>query len=165
LPATAGENYQKKSLKGEAVKSLIIYHSEHHMNTEKIVKVIAPILEAELLISPHIHVTNIQTYELIGFGSGVYHGEFHENLYNWVYSLPKQDGKKAFLFSTAGSRTNSERANERFRALLKEKGFEVIGDFSCLGFDTALSSAGINRGRPNVDDLKEAEQFAVSLKV
>jgi len=48
--------------------------------------------------------------------------------------------------------------------LLKEKGFEVVGEFSCLGFDTALSSKGINIGRPNADDLKAAERFAENLR-
>ena len=147
------------------MKTLIIYHSEHHMNTKKIANVIAPVLDAALVISPDINITDIQEHDLIGFGSGIYYGKFHESLHNWVDSLSQQDGKKAFLFSTTGSKTNSERAHERFRSLLLEKGFEVIGDFSCLGFDTALSSDGINKGRPNTDDLKEAEQFAESLNV
>ena len=145
------------------MKTLIVYHSEHHMNTKKIANVIAPVLDASLVVSPNINTTDLREYDLIGFGSGIYYGKFHEELYTWVNSLPQQNGKKAFLFSSTGSKTNGERAHERFRSLLGEKGFDTIGDFSCLGFDTALSSDGINKGRPNANDLKNAERFAANL--
>lgn len=147
------------------MKTLIVYHSEHHMNTKKIAEVIASVLNATQVKSPYINITDIKEYDLIGFGSGVYHGKFHENLYNWVYSLPEQDGKSAFLFSTTGSKSSGERAHEQFAAVLNKRGFKVIGSFSCLGFDTALSPAGINRDRPNAGDLKDAEEFARHLKM
>ncbi len=40
-------------------------------------------------------------------------------------------------------------AHEWFRPMLEEKSFEIIGEFSCLGFDTALTKEGINKSRPN----------------
>jgi flavodoxin len=135
------------------------------MNTKKIAEVMATVLNAVQVRSQDVYSTDIREYDLVGIGSGVYHGKFHENLYNWVYSLPKQDGKKAFIFSTTGSKASGERAHEHFAAVLKERGFKVIGSFSCLGFDTALSPAGINRGRPNASDLKDAEEFARHLKM
>ena len=45
---------------------------------------------------------------------------------------------------------------------LQQKGFEVIGEFGCLGFDTfALTKlvGGINKGRPNQEYLQKAEDF------
>ena len=49
------------------------------------------------------------------------------------------------------------------KSALEEQGFKVIGEFSCLGFDTALSSEGINKGRPNNQDIAEAEEFIFSI--
>ena len=48
-------------------------------------------------------------------------------------------------------------------ALIEEKGFEIIGEFSCLGFDTALTKEGINKGRPNKQDIKDAEDFIINI--
>jgi flavodoxin len=50
---------------------------------------------------------------------------------------------------------------------LQSKGFEVIGEFNCAGFDTVgplRIIGGINKGRPNDEDLTQAEAFAKNLK-
>ncbi len=146
------------------MKTLVIYHSEHHGNTEKIAKTISTALNTELLRSQNIDIDNIHEYDLIGFGSGIYYGKFHQDVYSFVDKLPEQGEKKSFIFSTTGSKAYSDRAHDSFKLKLKEKGFKVIGEFSCPGFDTALSSEGINKGRPNADDLKAAEQFAKNLR-
>ena len=146
------------------MKTLITYHSEHHGNTEKIARAISTTLDAELLKSQNIKGIKIEDYELIGFGSGIYYGKFHQELYRFVRNSPEQNGTKSFIFSTTGSKSYSEIAHKSFTASLVEKGFNVIGEFSCLGFDTALSTEGINKGRPNTDDLQKAVRFAKSLK-
>ena len=146
------------------MRTLIVYHSEHHGNTEKIARAIAPILDAELLKSAQTQIDTVEEYDLVGFGSGIYYSKFHANLYKFIERLPRQDGKRSFIFSTTGSKTYSARGHEQFGAVLKEKGFIILGEYSCLGFDTALSTEGINRGRPDDQDLREAEEFARGLK-
>ena len=50
---------------------------------------------------------------------------------------------------------------------LQRKGFDIIGQFSCRGYDTskaAMIVGGINNDRPNARDLKRAEDFARGLK-
>ena len=50
---------------------------------------------------------------------------------------------------------------------LQRKGFDIIGEFSCRGYDTskaAMIVGGINRDRPNAKDLKQAEEFARGIK-
>jgi len=145
------------------MKTLVLYHSEHHGNTKKIADVIAKTLGAEMLPASDFKSTAIDDYGLVGFGSGVYYSKFHAALYRAVESLPPQQEKKAFLFSTTGSKTYSLRAHESFKALLSERGFIVVAEFSCLGFDTALSEEGINRGKPDAADLEYAKEFAQSL--
>ena len=65
----------------------------------------------------------------------------------------------------------SGRGKPEFNSLLKEelsgKGFEIIGEFSCKGFDTMgpfKLIGGLNKGKPNVDDFKNAKSFANSYK-
>ena len=143
-------------------KSLILYHSEHHGNTKKVALEIAKVLNADL-ISSHEAENFIETYNLIGFGSGIYYGKFHDTIYKIIESLLFQDGKNCFIFSTTGSKNYSMRGHSLIKEKLKEKGFTIIGEFSCLGYDTALTVKGINHGRPNREDLNKAREFAQNL--
>jgi flavodoxin len=146
------------------MKTLIVYHSEHHMNTEKLAREMSTALDANLVPAKNAPVENISDYDLVGFGSGIYNGRFHGGLYTFAESVQAPEGMKAFLFSTTGSKSYADRAHRDFRSLLEKRGFTVSGEFSCLGFDTALSPEGINKGRPNEQDLKEARSFAEGLK-
>jgi len=142
---------------------LIIYHSEHHGNTKKIAKAMAEKINADILKAADVKLNKFKGYDIVGFGSGVYNGKLHKELSEILSKLSQQEDKKAFIFSTTGSKTYSSMAHERFRPMLEEKGFEIIGEFSCLGFDTALTKEGINKGRPNKQDIKDAEDFIVNI--
>jgi len=52
------------------VKTLIVYTSIHHQNTEKVAKVIAEELEADLVHIGKAQSDTLAAYDLIGFGSG-----------------------------------------------------------------------------------------------
>ena len=142
---------------------LIIYHSEHHGNTKKIAKAMAEKINADILKAADVNLNKFKGYDIVGFGSGVYNGKLHKELSEILSKLSQQEDKKAFIFSTTGSKTYSSMAHERFRPMLEEKGFEIIGEFSCLGFDTALTKEGINKDRPNKQDIKDAENFIVNI--
>ena len=151
------------------MKALIIYISVHHDNTEKVAKVMANILDADLLQVKQVDASMLEQYDLIGFGSGIYVGKRHKSLLDFVDKLPMMRNKKAFIFSTSGLR--KIRLIHNFDKSLKEKlqrkGFDIIGEFSCRGYDTsraAMIVGGINKGRPNAKDLKQAEDFARGLK-
>ncbi len=141
------------------MKVLIIYHSEHHQNTEKIAKAMASKIGAEVKNAKDVNPIEINNYDIIGFGSGVYRGRIHNEISDIIDNLPYQNGKKTFIFSTTGSMTYSKLAHDRLRQLLINKGFRIIDEFSCLGFDTALTREGINKGRPDKQDLENAERF------
>jgi flavodoxin len=53
------------------------------------------------------------------------------------------------------------------REKLQSKGYVIVDEFSCRGFNTNSFLnlfGGMNKGRPNTEDLEEAEGFARSLK-
>ena len=53
------------------------------------------------------------------------------------------------------------------REKLQSKGYMIVDEFSCAGFNTNSFNklfGGINKGRPNAEDLKRAEEFAQNLK-
>ncbi|HEU65756.1 MAG TPA: flavodoxin [Chloroflexi bacterium] len=151
------------------MKTLIIYVSVHHGNTEKIARVMANILDVCLLQVEQADASILEQYDLIGFGSGIYFGKHHKSLLNFVDKLSMTINKKAFVFSTSGLRKLSfvHNFDKPLRKKLQRKGFDIIGEFSCRGLDTYRATklvGGINRGRPNAEDLRRAEDFASGLK-
>ena len=151
------------------MKALIIYISVHHGNTEKVAKVMANILDATLLQVRQADANMLEQYDLIGFGSGIYFGKHHESLLDFVDKLPVLTNKKAFIFSTSGLRKIPfvHNFDKPLRKKLQRKGFDIIGEFSCRGLDTYRATklvGGVNKGRPNANDLRQAEDFASGLK-
>ena len=147
------------------MKTLLVYVSYHHQNTEKVAKVMADELGADLVPVSQAHPDTLTAYDLIGFGSGIYGGKFHKTLLQFAESLPDYAGKRAFVFSTSGI------GGTKWHAALKEqlvnRGFSIVGDFSCKGWDTVgplKLFGGINKGRPNEGDLEDARVFARGLK-
>jgi flavodoxin len=146
------------------MKTVIVYTSIAHGNTEKVARAMAGVLQADLVKTGEAVLEAIDGYDLIGFGSGVYNGRHHRDIFDLVDRLSASSGKKVFVFSTSGYGTT--RPHGKLVKELENKGFQVVGTFACKGFDTA----GINRlyggaakGRPNDDDLQQAKAFAQNL--
>lgn len=147
----------------------MIYVSVHHGNTEKVARVMANVLDADLLDVKQANVGMLAQYDLIGFGSGIYFGKHHESLLDFVDKLPVVKNRKVFIFSTSGLRKIPfvHDFDKPLRKKLQRKGFDIIGDFSCRGLDTYRATklvGGINKGRPSAEDLKQAEDFATGLR-
>ncbi|WP_048149911.1 flavodoxin family protein [Palaeococcus ferrophilus] len=148
------------------MRALIVYVSVHHGNTERVAKAMAEVLGAELTKPWKVKPEELLSYDLIGFGSGIYWWRHHWGLFKLVENLPNVGGKKAFIFSTAG--LNIRPYNHRkLRRALKEKGFEIVGEFSCRGWDTngwLAKIGGLNKGHPDERDIGRARKFAEGLK-
>jgi flavodoxin len=155
------------------VKSLVIVFSYHHNNTEKIAKVIAKALGAGVKTPQQVRPEEIAEYDLVGFGSGIYSATFDPSVLDLADRLPDAAGKKAFLFSTYGApafianREFVEKNHQQIREKLKAKEYTIIGEFGCAGWNTnsfLRFFGGLNKGRPNAEDLRNAEEFARSVK-
>ena len=121
----------------------------------------AETLNADIVNVNDVNITELQNYDLIGFGSGIYGGKFHKTMLNLIEKLPSVANKKSFLFST--SSMGKIGYNSYIEEKLKGKGFEIIGNFSCKGYDTFgpfKLIGGIGKGRPNEEDIKKAQNFA-----
>jgi len=155
------------------VKSLVIVYSCHHRNTETIAKAIAGILGAPVKTPQQVTPGEIVVYDLIGFGSGIYGATFDPSMINLADNLPQSPGKKTFLFSTYGApgfiadREFIGKNHAGMRQKLQGKGYRVIGEFGCAGWNTnsfLKYFGGLNKGRPDARDLKAAEMFAEQMK-
>ena len=151
------------------MKTLIIYTSVHHKNTEKVARAMAQELKADLIPTADAHPDSLAPYDLIGLGSGIFYGEMHQTLVDFVKSLPAVTRKCAFVFSTCGIMwgLGGPKKHAPIKQLLEDRGFSLVGDFACLGWDTVGALryfGGVNRGRPSARDLENARAFAQKLK-
>jgi flavodoxin len=158
-------------------KVLLILFSFHHKNTEKIAKVFAKVFDAQIKRPQQINPEELQDYSLIGFGSGIYDGKHHKSLLNLADRLPQIVNKKVFIFSTCGAprvvMNDESLLREKLiedhlllKQKLQSKGYLIVDEFKCAGFNTnsfLRFVGGINKGRPNAEDLKHAEEFAQNL--
>jgi len=144
----------------------LVLFSYHHNNTQKIAEVFASVLDAEIRTPQETGPDELQQYDLIGFGSGIYSGKHHGNLLELADRLPSVVGKKVFLFSTSYD-TRIDFIHSSLKERLVSKGYTVVDEFNCGGFNTnsfLKYFGGLNKGRPNAEDLERAEEFAVGLK-
>jgi flavodoxin len=151
------------------LNALIILFSYHHNNTEKIAKVFAKVLDAQVKSPKETGSDELKKYDLIGFGAGIDSGKHYRELLDFADALPHVADKKAFIFSTSGVTGEKKLAKDHLalREKLQSKGYLIVDEFQCKGFNTnsfLKYFGGINKGRPNEEDLKHAEEFAQNLK-
>jgi flavodoxin len=151
------------------MKSLVVLYSYHHNNTEKIADVFAKVLDAQIKTPQQVDPEELQEYSLIGFGSGIYGEKHHKALLDLADKLPQITNRKAFIFSTSALTGEDKMANDHssLKEKLQSKGYMIVDDFQCKGFNTNSFMrflGGMNKGRPNAEDLKHAEEFAQNLK-
>lgn len=153
------------------MKSLIIYYSIHNNNTEKIAKVFAKTIDCDLINIRHYDdkKIDIENYQLIGFGSGVYKEDLSSKIYKLLDKLDLKD-KNTFVFSTSG--VGMKFYNNGLIKQLESKGAINKGSFACKGNYRAKEftdrkifhiMSRLADGHPNDKDLKEVEKFIASL--
>ena len=159
------------------MKCLIVVYSYHHNNTQKIAEVFKKVLNAQVKSPQQTNPEELQNYDLVGFGLGIDSGKNYRELLDFADKLPQFTSKKAFVFSTRGMPIGisgqqrleeyTSKCHTTLKEILQSKGYTIIGEFGCAGFNTnkfLKYLGGINKGRPNSEDLKNAEGFAVKLK-
>lgn len=142
------------------MKTLILYSSKHHMNTEKIALAISAELGAELRKVVDAGPQDVEGFDLVGLGSGINGFDVHRELTALVARMDARKGQRAFVFSTCAS---GKDWTGKLRALLAAKGFSVVGEFHCPGLWTPLFFR-VRNGHPDNNDIAKARTFARSLR-
>ena len=118
------------------LNALIILHSQHHLNTKKVAEVIAKVLDAPIKSPTEVDSASLSSYGLIGFGSGIYFGKHHKTLLQLADKLPQVTNQQAFIFSTSGQEGKAENFHKKLREKLQSKGYHILSEFNCPGYDT-----------------------------
>jgi flavodoxin len=149
----------------------IVCASVHHGNTRKVADAIASATSGIVLEPGATAHEAARDGALLGLGSGIFFGSHHNDLLAFAQSLPEKVSRAAFLFSTSGTGYEMPRKlgrdyHRKLRAILESKGYKMVGEFACKGFDTYGpwgKLGGIARGHPDATDVERARLFAASL--
>lgn len=137
----------------------VVYHSEHHGNTKKLLEGIAADYPIDLFDVKDADTGGLSKYRAVGFASGIYMGSFHKSLLDYIKRKPKLP-RQAFLIYTSGS--GNEKYGGGFASTLKESGIKVLGIYHCRGFDTYgpwKLMGGISKGHPSSEDINNGVKF------
>ena len=134
-------------------------------NTRQVAAAMAQPLAAELVAIDQLKDHQLRGRPLIGLGSGIYWLRLDRRVVDLAARMPSSS--RVFIFSTSGWGANwGPFYQSDLEKKLKQRGIESVGRWHGPGQDRnpLFKWLGISRGRPNVQDLLRAREFARELK-
>lgn len=147
------------------MKTIILYYSNHHGNTKKLVDAIqaSDPENVEILDVTTDGPRDLSGYDWIGVASGIYAGSFGKPLLNYMKeNLPA--GKNVFILFTSAFDRDS--LSSSARKVIEEKKCLCMGQYSCPGYNTFgpfKLVGGTAKGHPTQAEIDGAVKFYKSL--
>lgn len=137
----------------------IIYYSEHHGNTKKLLDMICAAASDVELIDVTKEDKDLSGYDRIGIASGIYFSSFAKQVLDYAEKhLP--EGMPVFFIYTHGAPAGN--FLKGIRAITEKKHCRELGEFRCQGFDTFgpfKLVGGIAKGHPTHEEIMAAVRF------
>ena len=141
------------------MKTAIVYYSEHHGNTKKLLDAIAAKHDVTLIDVTKAPETDLSGYDRIGLASGIYYSSFAKQLLAYAEEhLP--EGKDVLYIFTHGAPKGM--FLNAVRKIAEAKHCRELGDYHCQGYDTFgpfKLVGGIAKGHPTEDEISGAVSF------
>ena len=145
------------------MKTAIVYYSQHHGNTKKLLDAIAKENEVTLIDVTEQPSADLAGYDRIGFASGIYFSAFAKQLTAFAEAhLPEK--KDVFFIYTHGAPKGD--FLKAMREIAAKKNCRELGEYRCQGFDTFgpfKLVGGIAKGHPTEEEIKGAVDFYKNL--
>ena len=145
------------------MKTAILYYSEHHGNTKKLLDAIAAKNDVDLIDVTKAGSADLAGYDRIGLASGVYYTSFAKPLLAYARErLP--EGTPVFYIYIHGAPKGDFLG--AVRKVTEAKGCKELGAYRCMGFDTFgpfKLVGGIAKGHPTEEEIAGAVAFYESL--
>ena len=142
------------------MKTAIVYYSQHHGNTKKLVDAIDLEFEVTLINVAENNSANLTNYDCIGFASGIYFSSFAKQVLTFAEKyLP--ESKAVFFMNTCGFKS-PVLYFDAIRRITEAKNCRELGAYQCLGYDTFgpfKAIGGIAKGHPNKREIDDAVNF------
>ena len=142
------------------MKTVIVYYSQHHGNTKKLIDAIAAVDPSVVLIDVTTSPSaNLSEYDRIGFASGVYFSSFAKQIIAFADAhLP--ENKNVFYIYTHGAPKGD--FLKAMREIADKKHCKELGEYRCQGYDTFgpfKLVGGIAKGHPTEEEIAAAVEW------
>ena len=141
------------------MSTAIIFYSEHHGNTRKLLDAIAEKNDVTLIDVTKVQQADLSGYDRIGLASGIYYGSYAKQVLAFAQKcLP--EGKNVFLIYTQGAKKGD--FLKTIRQVVEAKKCTLIGSYWCQGFDTFgpfKLVGGVARNHPTAEEISAAVKF------
>jgi len=146
------------------VNTAIVYYSQHHGNTKKLLDAIVSADTSVTLIDVTEHPdVDLPSFDRIGFASGIYFSSFAKQILSFADAhLP--ENKDVFYIYTHGAPVGD--FLKGIREIAEKKHCRELGRYHCLGFDTFgpfKMVGGIAKGHPDEKEIAAAVSFYKAL--
>ena len=145
------------------MKTAIVYYSQHHGNTKKLLDAIAAQEEVTLIDVVENQDADLTGFDRVGFASGIYFSAFAKQIIAFAKeNLP--EGKDVFYLYTHGAPSGD--FLKAMRQITESRRCRELGEYHCQGFDTFgpfKLVGGIAKGHPTEEELAAAVRFYQSL--
>ena len=143
------------------MKTAIVYYSQHHGNTLKLLEAIRKASSDQITL---INVADgmevdLTPYDRIGFASGIYYSKFDKRVLSYAKERTP-NGKDVFFVYTCG--TMKEGYTKAIREALAGKDANILGEYGCLGWDTFgpfKLMGGLAKNHPDAAEVDQAVAF------
>lgn len=141
------------------MKTAIVYYSQHHGNTKKLLDAIAARNDVTLIDATAGGNLNLSAYDRIGFASGIYYSKFQKSVLQVAENQLPQ-GKSVFFLYTYGAKRDGY--TKAIRDAVAKHGAKVLGEYGCPGFNTfgpLKLIGGMAKGHPDDQEIQGAVAF------
>ena len=145
------------------MKTAIVYYSQHHGNTKKLLDAIAAQEEVTLIDVVENKDADLTGYDRIGFASGIYFSSFAKQIIAFAKEKLPAD-KDVFYLYTHGAPSGG--FLKAIRQIAESKRSRELGEYHCQGFDTFgpfKLVGGIAKGHPSEEEIAAAVCFYQAL--
>ena len=143
---------------GYTMKSMIVYASRHHGNTQKLVRHLSDRYGITLVDAQAAECLADEEYDLIGFASGMDFGKF----YPQVTALAKRLSSGKGIYALYTCARDQEKYGLEIEEIARQTGGRYLGKYGCKGYNTYgpwKIIGGMNKAHPDEKELEEACAF------
>ena len=141
------------------MSTAIIYYSEHHGNTRKLLDAIVAADSDLELIDVTKETKDLSGYDRIGIASGIYFSNFAKQVLSYAEEHLPEDKPVFFIYTHGAPKGDFLKG---IREITKKKHCPELGEYRCQGFDTFgpfKLVGGIAKGHPTRDEIDGAVSF------
>ena len=146
------------------MKTAIVYYSQHHGNTKKLLDAIAAGHDVTLIDVTRNPAPNLSHYDRIGLASGIYFSDVAKQITAFARG-PLPAGKEVFFLGTCGA-SPTESFFKNLRKITDSKGCRFLGQYICTGYDTFgpfKLVGGLRKGHPDAAEIRAAVELYAGL--